>query len=183
MEKCNVFLGGTCNETTWRDELIPMLEHYNITYFNPVVNDWTESCIIEENWHKEHDDYCLFVITKEMSGVFSIAEVVDLSNKKPNNTIFYVDKNGFNKGQLKSLNATIELVKKNGGIIANSLQEIATILNDKLNNESNDNIYEYDNIIEIKSDSEIQDIQDEYNNYNIPTIFLAGTIDNGNSID
>jgi len=31
-----VFLGGTCNESTWRDELIPMLE---IDYFNPVVDE------------------------------------------------------------------------------------------------------------------------------------------------
>ena len=33
-----VFLGGTCNGSTWREELIPILE---INYFNPVVSDWT----------------------------------------------------------------------------------------------------------------------------------------------
>lgn len=32
-----VFLGGTCNESTWREKLIPMLK---IDYFNPVVKDW-----------------------------------------------------------------------------------------------------------------------------------------------
>lgn len=31
-----VFLSGTCNESTWRDELIKLLE---IDYFNPVVKD------------------------------------------------------------------------------------------------------------------------------------------------
>jgi hypothetical protein len=31
-----VFLGGTCAETTWRDDLIPKLQ---IDYFNPVVED------------------------------------------------------------------------------------------------------------------------------------------------
>ena len=36
-----VFLGGTCNNSKWRDKLIPML---NIDYFNPVVDDWTEEC-------------------------------------------------------------------------------------------------------------------------------------------
>ena len=40
-----VFLGGTCNESTWRDKLIKMLE---IDYFNPVVDDWTEECYQEE---------------------------------------------------------------------------------------------------------------------------------------
>ena len=40
-----VFLGGTCNESTWRDGLIEILE---IDYFNPVVDDWTEECYREE---------------------------------------------------------------------------------------------------------------------------------------
>ena len=40
-----VFLGGTCNGSTWRDELIPML---NIDYFNPVVENWTSECQKEE---------------------------------------------------------------------------------------------------------------------------------------
>lgn len=39
-----IFLGGTCCETTWRDELIPYLEKANIEYFNPVVKDWTPEC-------------------------------------------------------------------------------------------------------------------------------------------
>ena len=34
-----IFLGGTCAETTWRDELIEQLE---VDYFNPVVKNWTE---------------------------------------------------------------------------------------------------------------------------------------------
>lgn len=38
-----VFLGGTCNESAWREELIQML---NVDYFNPVVDDWTEECYI-----------------------------------------------------------------------------------------------------------------------------------------
>ena len=90
MEKCNVFLGGTCARSDWRKQLIPILDSYNITYFNPVVPDWTNSCQVIEDWHKEHDDFNLFVITSEMKGVFSIAEVVDLSNKKPSTTIFCV---------------------------------------------------------------------------------------------
>ena len=39
-----VFLGGTCANTTWRNELIPLLEKMGIDYFNPVVDDWTEDC-------------------------------------------------------------------------------------------------------------------------------------------
>lgn len=39
-----VFLGGTCADTTWRSELIPLLEDKKIEYFNPVVEDWTPEC-------------------------------------------------------------------------------------------------------------------------------------------
>ena len=39
-----VFLGGTCNNSIWRDVLIPLLTDNGINYFNPVVDDWTEDC-------------------------------------------------------------------------------------------------------------------------------------------
>lgn len=35
--KCDVFLGGSCNPTTWRtDTAIPELEKQGITFYNPV---------------------------------------------------------------------------------------------------------------------------------------------------
>lgn len=80
-----VFLGGTCNGSTWREELIPLL---GIDYFNPVVEDWTEECMAEERRQREECDYCLYVITPRMAGVYSVAEVVDDSNKRPGNTVF-----------------------------------------------------------------------------------------------
>lgn len=82
-----VFLGGTCAETVWREKLISMI---NIDYFNPVVEDWTEECMIEERKQRKECDYCLYVITPSMQGVYSIAEVIDDSNKRPNKTIFCV---------------------------------------------------------------------------------------------
>lgn len=181
MEKYNVFLGGTCAESTWREQLMPMLDKFNITYFNPVVDDWTEDCQVIENWHKENDDYNLFVITKEMQGCFSIAEVVDLSNKKPSQTLFCVLYDGMEKFQVKSLKATVELVQKNGGIVLNNLEEIADYLNGKINETTNDDMFEYKNILEIKPDSKEQNIPSNF--YYVPKIFLAGTIDMGNSVD
>lgn len=82
-----VFLGGTCAETVWREKLIPML---SIDYFNPVVENWTEECMAEEIVQRETCDYCLYVITPSMQGVYSIAEVIDDSNKRPERTIFCV---------------------------------------------------------------------------------------------
>ena len=35
--KYQVFLGGSCNPTTWRQDIaIPVLKSWGITYFNPV---------------------------------------------------------------------------------------------------------------------------------------------------
>ena len=127
-----VFLGGTCNNSGWRDILIPLL---SIDYFNPVVEDWTTECQKEEIKQRAECDYCLYVITPEMTGVYSIAEVVDDSNKKPNKTIFCVSTsiNGeiFTKAQLKSLDAVGNLILGNGGKYFRSLSAVALHLNNR----------------------------------------------------
>jgi hypothetical protein len=121
-----VFLGGTCNESTWREELIPML---NIDYFNPVVEDWTPECQDEEIKQRQTCDYVLYVITKEMLGVYSIAEVVDDSNKRPEKTIFCLLSDGFDKLQIKSLMSVYRMVDNNRAIVCDNLYEVARYLN------------------------------------------------------
>lgn len=113
-----VFLGGTCNGSNWRERLIPLLT--NTDYFNPVVPNWTEECFQEELRQRETCDYCLYVITPKMTGVYSIAEVVDDSNKRPKKCVFaflYEDEGvTFDKHQIKSLLKVGEMVQKNGGV-------------------------------------------------------------------
>ena len=140
-----VFLGGVCNGSKWRDKLIPMLK---INYFNPVVDDWNEECYQEELKQREICDYCLYVITPRMTGVYSIAEVVDDSNKRPEKTIFCVlnkDLNKdyddtiitnesmqpifFSKGQMMSLDRVGKMIERNGGKYFKSLKEVADYLN------------------------------------------------------
>lgn len=120
--KKKVFLGGTCNDSKWRDYLIPMLD---INYFNPVVDDWNEECHLKELKQREICDYCLYTITPRMLGVYSIAEVIDDSNKRPDKTILCVLKEDdrfpddeidapslmFSYGQMKSLNKVGEMVE------------------------------------------------------------------------
>lgn len=110
-----VFLGGTCNGSSWREKLIPLL---NIEYFNPVVKDWTAKCQEEERWQKKNCDIQLYVITPKMTGIFSIAELVDASNKNPKGTVFMIlSEDGaphVTKTQLQSFEALCELVGKNG---------------------------------------------------------------------
>ena len=124
-----VFLGGTCNESTWRADLIKLL---NIEYFNPVVDDWTPECMDEEIKQRKECDFCLYVITPKMTGVYSIAEVVDDSNKNPSKTVFcFLKEDGakFTDGQIKSLNQVKKMVKENGGNVFDGLEEVATFLN------------------------------------------------------
>jgi len=110
-----VFLGGTCNNSTWRDELIPHLEANKIDFFNPVVEDWTPDCQEEEYRQKEECDFHLYVITSEMTGVFSIAEAVDSVFAEGKTCMFQVLNDGFDKGQRKSLLSVCELIQKRGG--------------------------------------------------------------------
>lgn len=125
-----VFLGGTCNKSTWRERLIPMLE---IDYFNPIVEDWTEECQAEEIRQREECDFCLYVITPRMTGVYSIAEVVDDSNKRPKKTELVVlrtdDDMRFSDAQWKSLLAVAKMVTSNGGRFHRSLNYVAAYLN------------------------------------------------------
>ena len=127
-----IFLGGTCNNSNWRDELIPKLTQ---DYFNPVVKDWTPEDQKEEIKQRESCDTVLYVITPLMTGVYSIAEVVDDSNKRPEKTVFYIkDKDGeqeFSKAQVKSLQQVGKMVAENGGTWCTTYEELVNRLNKK----------------------------------------------------
>lgn len=139
-----IFLGGTCNESTWREKLIPMLK---IDYFNPVVEDWTPACMEEEIQQRQLCDLCLYVITPKMTGVYSIAEVIDDSNKRPLKTIFVrllEDENlKFTDGQWRSLGAVADMVKRNGGAAFDNLEDVVEYINNEYNRrERSDNQYD-----------------------------------------
>lgn len=123
-------MGGTCNNSLWREELIPQL---NIRYFNPVVEDWTPECQEEELRQRELCDYCLYGITPKMTGVYSIAEVVDDSNKRPDKTVLFIkesdDGDVFTKSQFKSMMAVAKLVSTNGGKAFFNMADVVNFLN------------------------------------------------------
>ena len=130
-----VFLGGTCNNSNWRRIMEDLLEEFGIEYFNPVVEDWSEEDYKNELLERENCDFCLYTITPKMAGVYSIAEVVDDSNKRPDKTVFVVldtdDKDEFSKAQLKSLGAVSKMVYDNGGKVFVSLWSAAQYINSK----------------------------------------------------
>lgn len=124
-----VFLGGTCSGYKWRNELIPMLK---CDYYNPIVKNWSEEDRLREVHERETCDYVLYVITSWMSGVYSIAEVIDDANKRPEKTILCVLFDGFNKKMTTSLRAVVNLAIDNGATVCGSLETVAAFLNSKV---------------------------------------------------
>ena len=133
MEKVKVFLGGTCADSTWREELLEKLDKEKVEAFNPVVPNWTEECQAVEDYHRKHDDICLYVITPEGEGFYSFVEVTDDSNKRPEHTVLcvLVEANGksFDKHNLKCVKKTAKLVAANGVVVLDSLDQVAAFLN------------------------------------------------------
>ena len=125
-----VFLGGTSNGSLWRDDVIKKLK---INYYNPVGEHWTPEMMKEELQQRKECDFCLYVITPKMEGVFSIAEVVDDSNKRPAKTIFCFlnedEEKTFSDVQIKSLQRVAKMIKENGATVFKTLDEVTKFLN------------------------------------------------------
>eukprot|EP00043_Microstomoeca_roanoka_P019836 m.230520 g.230520 ORF g.230520 m.230520 type:complete len:403 (+) comp17060_c3_seq9:349-1557(+) len=74
--KASVFLGGSCNPTTWRrDTAIPFLENAGITYYNPQVDEWSPDLIEIEAQAKENAAVLFFVLDNATRGLASMVEV------------------------------------------------------------------------------------------------------------
>lgn len=139
--KTKVFLGGTCEGYDWRKELISLLDSDKVDAFNPIVDDWNEEAQRKELEERETTDFCLYTITPDMKGCYSIAEVVDDSNKRPEKTLFLVISNvkdyekkesvEFGPKMMKSLEAVKAMVVRNGGRVFDSIEEVAFFLNFK----------------------------------------------------
>ena len=82
---------------------------------------------------RETCDFCLYTITPKMTGVYSIAEVVDDSNKRPKKTVLVLLRNDgescFTDGQWKSLQSVAKMVKNNGSNVFDSLDAAAKLIN------------------------------------------------------
>lgn len=63
MRKQMIFLGGSCDPTTWRTDIaIPMLTRAGVEFFNPQVAEWTQECVAREASAKADSDVLLFVL-------------------------------------------------------------------------------------------------------------------------
>ena len=103
-----VFLGGSCGNTTWRqDIIIPVLDKYNIQYFNPQVPNWTPECIaIENNAKKIASDY-IFYIDSNTPSLASVLEILALPHIYPNRKVYVtieLFKNSSDENLVKDIN-------------------------------------------------------------------------------
>jgi len=74
--KHDVFLGGSCNPTTWRkDEAIPLLQREGITYYNPQVEEWFPELIEIEEQAKQAATMHFFVVDNQTRAVASMVEI------------------------------------------------------------------------------------------------------------
>ena len=74
-----VFLGGSCNPTTWREEIaVPLFQISNVKYYNPQVEEWNESLIQSENINKNNSSILFFVINNQTRSISSMIELTEL---------------------------------------------------------------------------------------------------------
>uniref|UniRef100_A0A0K8UPS0 Raw n=1 Tax=Bactrocera latifrons TaxID=174628 RepID=A0A0K8UPS0_BACLA len=81
-----VFLGGSCNPTTWRaDVAIPALNELGISFYNPQVSDWTPDLIELEHRAKEKARVLFFVMdseTRASAGAIEAAHIAGQNCKQ-----------------------------------------------------------------------------------------------------
>lgn len=81
--KCEVFLGGSCNPTTWRRDIaIPALNALGISYYNPQVSQWGPELIEQEFLAKQTASLLFFVIDSQTRSVASMLEVAHISGRQ-----------------------------------------------------------------------------------------------------
>ncbi|XP_046398277.1 uncharacterized protein LOC124165067 isoform X1 [Ischnura elegans] len=81
--KCEVFLGGSCNPTTWRQDIaIPALNALGISYYNPQVSQWGPELIEQEHTAKQTASLLFFVIDSQTRSVASMLEVAHISGRQ-----------------------------------------------------------------------------------------------------
>ena len=79
----DVFLGGSCNPTTWRQDVaIPYFKSQGITYYNPQQSNWVPEMIELEHQAKQTSQILFFVLNELTRNVVSMIEVSYMSGHR-----------------------------------------------------------------------------------------------------
>ena len=82
-----VFLGGTCANSTWRQELIGKFKD-SVPYFDPQVAHWTKEDAEREDACKPQAKINVFVITSDALGTYSGFEISEEAHRAPEKLVF-----------------------------------------------------------------------------------------------
>ncbi|XP_071579810.1 uncharacterized protein [Temnothorax nylanderi] len=86
-----VFLGGSCNPTTWRSDIaIPTLQNLGITYYNPQVSQWGPELIAQEYEAKQTARVLLFVIDNQTRNSAGIIEAAQLAATRSESLVLVI---------------------------------------------------------------------------------------------
>ncbi|XP_025202109.1 uncharacterized protein LOC112599412 isoform X2 [Melanaphis sacchari] len=81
----DVFLGGSCNPTTWRKDLaIPYLQDTGVSFYNPQVDHWSQDLIEIEHAAKENATILFYVIDNQTRNVVSDIETANFAGNHNN---------------------------------------------------------------------------------------------------
>ena len=129
-----VNLGGVCKGKDWRDDFVRKFDNDNILFFNPLkVNwKWSNEAKMEKENRIKSCDFLVYFITPEIEGFSSIASAVDYSNKYPKKLLFCAvesfNNKKFSAHQWESMKVVKDIVMNNGGLVFETLDEIADYL-------------------------------------------------------
>lgn len=127
MYQNSVFLGGTCANSTWRTDLISLLND-NVPYFDPQVADWTPADAEREDACKPVAGINVFVITGDALGTYSGWEICEEAHRAPEKLVF-ATVGELPENQVKGITKIKKALVAKGCRVCDSLEEIAEIIN------------------------------------------------------
>ena len=121
MSNLTVFLGGTCDNDMWRQDLIALIES-KVDYYNPQkgIDEWCDADKAKEIEQRKTCDIIFYNIT-QASSIVSIAEAIDDSNKRPERTIVCLT---CTDTPMKWA-AIDEMITNNGAVVVSDLDDAA----------------------------------------------------------
>ena len=119
-ENC-VFLGGTCENSGWRDRFPK--NSFLDRFFNPVVSNWNIEHQLNELEEKALSNIHFYHINSEMAGIYSIVAEIIESCFVAKKVVIYINFDGFSEGQKRALKAVENMAQNHGAIICDSFDD------------------------------------------------------------
>lgn len=126
-----VFLGGTCEKSTWRNWRSKLIEKLDLAvpYFDPQVEKWNEVDAAREKAFKSVARFNVFVITGDAFEIYPDWKIYEEANKDASKLIFCTIEE-VPENQFEGISKIKKRLTRMGATVCKSLDEIAAILNE-----------------------------------------------------